>query len=97
MSGGYFDYDQYRLEDIADSIGRVIRSNDDECEEGWELKGANYPPEIIERFKETEHTLRQAREMVHRVDWLLSGDDGEESFLRRWKEEVRGYWKGDQA
>jgi hypothetical protein len=30
--------------------------------------------------------------MAQRVDWLLSGDDGEDSFLLRWDEEVRAYW-----
>jgi hypothetical protein len=26
--------------------------------------------------------------MAQRVDWLISGDDGEESFHQRWKEEL---------
>jgi hypothetical protein len=26
--------------------------------------------------------------MVKRIDYLLSGDDGEESFLRQWQEKV---------
>jgi hypothetical protein len=30
--------------------------------------------------------------MAQRVDWLVSGDDGESSFLKRWLEEVRPYW-----
>ncbi|MBW1902859.1 MAG: hypothetical protein JRJ20_14710 [Deltaproteobacteria bacterium] len=67
MSGGYFDYAQYRMEDI----------------------GRHYPPEIIERFREAAHTIRQAQEMAQRVDWLVSDDDGEKSFLRRWTDEVR--------
>ena len=27
MSGGHFDYDQYKIEQIADSIERVIKGN----------------------------------------------------------------------
>jgi len=88
MSGGHFNYAQYRINDIAVEIDEVIKSND---KFGWE-EGNNYFPAIIEKFKEAAHTLRQAQEMAQRVDWLLSGDDGEDSFLRRWKEEVRGYW-----
>jgi hypothetical protein len=93
MSGGHFDYQQYRIEDMARDIDELIQSNDDETphEYGGTI-GRFYPPEIIERFKETAHTLRQAAEMAQRVDWLVSADDGEESFLRRWKKEVREYW-----
>jgi hypothetical protein len=93
MSGGHFDYAQYRINDIAVEIDEVIESNDDQTPNEWgEKKGNEYPPAIIEKFKEAAHTLRQAEEMAQRVDWLLSGDDGEDSFLRRWDEEVRGYW-----
>jgi len=37
---------------------------------------------------ETIDILEIAEAMVQRVDWLLSGDDGEESFRSRWAEEV---------
>jgi hypothetical protein len=30
-----------------------------------------------------------AQVYAHRVDWLLSGDDGEESFLRRLAEDLK--------
>ena len=94
MSGGHFEYQQHRIEDIAEAIDKIIQSNDDRTEDEWgDTRGRNYPPEIIERFKETSHTLRQAAEMAQRVDWLVSCDDGEDCFFRRWQEEVRGYWK----
>jgi hypothetical protein len=94
MSGGHFDYEQYRINDIALEIYEVIESNDDKTPNEWGgKKGNEYPPTIIEKFKEASHTLRQAQEMAQRVDWLLSGDDSEDSFLRRWDEEVREYWK----
>jgi hypothetical protein len=98
MSGGHFDYAQYRINDIAVEIDEVIESNDDQTLNEWGgKKGNNYPPEIIEKFKEAAHTLRQAQEMAQRVDWLLSCDDGETSFLRRWDTEVRGYWTNTPA
>jgi hypothetical protein len=34
--------------------------------------------------------------MAQRVDWLVSGDDGEESFMRRWEKEVRPSWQNDE-
>lgn len=94
MSGGHFEYKQYRIVDIAVEIEEVIKSNNDETLDEWgQRRGNGYPPEIIEKFREAAHTLRQAAEMAQRVDWLLSCDDGEESFLRRWDSEVRDYYK----
>ena len=93
MSGGYFEYNQHRVREIAEDIERLIATNDDETtNECGDRKGRGYSPEIIERFKEAVHTLNQAADMAQRVDWLVSDDDGPESFLRRWSSEVRCYW-----
>jgi hypothetical protein len=93
MSGGAFNYDQYRIHDIAETIKEFINgNNDDSLDEFGDRRGKHYPPEIIEKFKEAAHTLRQASVMAQRVDWLVSGDDGEESFMRRWANEVPKYW-----
>ncbi len=53
-----------------------------------DLNHYEYPPEVMEKFKEAVNILRRAQIYAHRVDWLLSGDDGEESFLRRLKEDL---------
>lgn len=91
MSGGFFDYQQYRLEDMAREIEALIVRNGTAyaANPEWET---HYPSDIVERFKETAHTLRQAAEMAQRVDYLVSADDGEESFRERWAKEVRPYW-----
>jgi hypothetical protein len=47
-----------------------------------------YPDEVIEKFKEGVAMLRKAHIYAQRIDWLISGDDGEESFLKRLKEEL---------
>jgi hypothetical protein len=89
MSGGHFDYQQYRIEDIAATIEELIASNDDKTLNEWgDCRGKGYDEEIIEKFKLTVYTLRKAATMAQRVDWLVSGDDGEESFHRRWDEEL---------
>jgi hypothetical protein len=97
MSGGHFDYAQFRIYDIALEIEEIIASNNDQTPNEWGgKKGNEYSPEIIEKFKEAAHTLRQASEMAQRVDWLISGDDSADSFLLRWDEEVREYWKKNE-
>ncbi len=91
MSGGHFDYQQYRLHDITMMIDELIVSNDDESlDEFGNRRGRGYGPEIILRFKIASHTIKRAATMAQRIDWLVSGDDGDESFLRRWSEEVDG-------
>lgn len=42
-----------------------------------------YPDEVIDKLKEAVKVLRMAEIYAHRIDWVLSGDDGEETFLRR--------------
>ena len=93
MSGGHFSYAQYRMEDIAEELDRLIDENNSTEKNYWGSDiGFHYPPHIIERFKEAVHTIRQAQEMAQRVDWLVSGDDGEETFMSRWDNEVREYF-----
>lgn len=45
-------------------------------------------PEVVEEFKKGLKILKTAAIYAQRIDWLLSGDDGEESFKRRLKEEL---------
>jgi hypothetical protein len=104
MSGGFFDYNQHKIFDIAEKIQSVIDRNyvlmtEDELRREFispeTIKSYpdaayhySYPPEVIEKFKEGVELLRKAYVYAHRIDWLLSGDDGEESFLRRLNEEL---------
>ena len=40
-------------------------------------------------MKEAVKALKIAQVYAQRVDWLFSGDDGEESFLSRLEEELK--------
>ena len=101
MSGGHFNYDQRRIDPIADDIQREIDNNgralteEEKRDYYWDDDKAThhyeYPEEIIEEFKKGVHYLRLAAIYAQRIDWLLSGDDGEESFLERLKEELDEY------
>jgi hypothetical protein len=89
MSGGHFEYQQYRIEDIARGIEELVASNDDESLNEWgDRRGRGYSAETIEKFKTAVDTLRKAAIMAQRVDWLVSGDDGEDSFHCRWNKEL---------
>lgn len=92
MSGGYFEYNQWRVEELAEDIDRVIaRSNkfrDNPPEKDSYEHCYVYKQETLDKFTEARNLLRRAAKMAQRVDWLLSGDDSEEAFHERWKEEL---------
>jgi hypothetical protein len=105
MSGGAFNYDQYKIGYMVDQIEETVVKNgvektpEDLKNEGWrdpdwykkypeDLFHYKYPDEVIEKIKEGIEVLNRAQIYAQRIDWLLSGDDGEESFLRRLEEDL---------
>jgi hypothetical protein len=163
MSGGHFDYQQYHIDDIANSIEKEIEEANkpkpplvwredvsifkkiddwhsvgiykgfktydeavrhlkkdkaykfireyekdgkriaefmerDKLIEVKEIKyqeyedGEYYPEyteETIQIFRDAVKLLRKAAIYANRIDWLLSGDDGEESLKERLEEELK--------
>ena len=85
MSGGFFNGDDYTLESIADQIERAIERNKTPDEYGYSTA---YNNDTISLFKQTSNLLRLAGLFVHRIDWLLEGDDGEDSFFTRLQEDL---------
>lgn len=75
MSGGYFDHEHYKLESIADSIEDLIREG-------------GYSTQTLELFKLGLQYARRAYVYAQRIDYLVSGDDGEATFLRRLSEDL---------
>jgi hypothetical protein len=90
MSGGHFDYNEHRLDQLAEVIDQLIEDNEDTSSDEYGLsRSYGFKPETMARFKLTAFTLRLARVMTTRVDYLMSGDDGEDSFHRRFPEEIK--------
>ena len=84
MSGGHFQYKQYEFGQIADEIEQIILDNDSkEVDEYGYRKGYGYSPQTIAKFKIARMSLLWAQIYVQRIDWLVSGDDGEDSFHSR--------------
>ena len=79
MSGGMFEYDQYRINDMIDKIKKEMQNPSDYIEDK-EL--------FILTCEEAIKTLKIAFVFAHRIDWFLSGDDGEDSFYKRLREDL---------
>ena len=106
MSGGHWEYLQYRFTDVSEDIEKLVRKNgqaktDDEKKyENWhdtdwyekypeENFHYKYPDNVIEEFKKGAEIIRQAQIYMQRIDWLVSGDDGEESFISRLEDDLK--------
>ena len=169
MSGGHFDYAQYKIGDIADSIEQEIElatgpkpplitkeyvsvcriidehsksylgynyrtfnsalkdfTNPDDYEvllrekdmvrvrgkvdnQIYEVRngtyeeyedGGSYPEYSDETIKELRNgveLLRKAEIYAQRIDWFICGDDGEETFHKRLKEDLEKYEKEEKS
>ena len=89
MSGGHFNYEQYKISQIADDIDQLVRDNNNEERNEWgDTKGNNFSAETIAEFKKGIEILKQAYVYAQRIDWLISGDDGEDTFHERLKDDL---------
>lgn len=106
MSGGHWDYVQYRIKDVPEDIESIIEKNGIE----WTIEESkkihtwadeqhikdnkhlrfeyDYPEDVIEEFKKGAEIIKKAYIYMQRIDWLLSGDDGEDNFLTRLKDDL---------
>ena len=101
MSGGHFDYVDRYIDDIANEIEDVYNRQGRERDKGelWNTKEyyekypeetfhETYSPIVQAKLLLAIRYLREASIYAHRIDYFLSGDDGEESFIERLNEEL---------
>lgn len=79
MSGGYFEYRQSYIDEIARSLEDLIREND-------KLEFP-YSEDTIARFKDAMQQLYSVSKKIHCIDWLLSNDTSEDDAWEGWPEE----------
>jgi len=88
MSGGHFDYAQFHIENIADEIEDIL-DKETHPKDGHTPYGLGDVSETLEKFREAARYLKLAYIYTQRIDWFLSGDDGEEAFHRRLAEDLK--------
>ena len=89
MSGGHFNYKQYEIEQIAEEVEQLILDNDsNDLDEYGYTKGTHFNKDTINEFRIGLEYLRKAYVYAQRIDWLVSADDGEDSFHIRLKREL---------
>ncbi len=75
MSGGYFDYTEYRIDTIAETLENAIKNPEE-----WQ----RFEPDTVSKLEETLTLLRKCSWRLRDIDLLLSGDRGEQRFLEEW-------------
>jgi hypothetical protein len=92
MSGGHFTdcgYDYYKVAQFANELEVEIENNgkarDEDRTYGYEWY-PNHDPDVIDVLQEQIPKLRKMAEIMKHIDYLYSGDIGDDSFLLRIKE-----------
>ena len=92
MSGGAFEYKQYKIQDLIEDMENLLVRLDKEPIDSFEcdsLKRYVDDSELLKnKIKENIGYLKRAYIFTQRIDWFISGDDGEENFYERLKEEI---------
>jgi hypothetical protein len=97
MSGGTFDYVQHRMDQTIGDIEDIIFYYNDKTLDIWgQTNGRGYTEETIQEFKLAVWYLKQAMVYTQRLDWLLAGDDGEETFHQRLKKDLENLVNHDK-
>lgn len=75
-NGMVYQINEWVSEEYKDEDGETVYFND-------------FSKETLEEFKTAIELLRKAAVYAQRIDWLLSGDDGEETFHQRLEEDLK--------
>ena len=86
MSGGHFGncgYDYYKVAQFADELEVAIDNNGKVDEYGDKHE---YDPDVIDYLEAQIPKMRKMAEIMRHIDYLYSGDIGDDGFLLRVKE-----------
>lgn len=97
MSGGHFNdcgYDYHKVYQFADELEMEISNNGRQRNEDRTYGEEWYPnhdPEVIEYLKEQVPKMRKIAEIMRHIDYLYSGDHGDDTFMERVREVEKKY------
>lgn len=84
MSGGAFNYAYARVIDFADELDLRLWEFDKSDEFGEQPY--KFLPATMDKLREIEKLARHTAALMREVEWLYSGDTGEDSFMRTMRE-----------
>ena len=84
MSGGSFDYAYCKVHQFADDLG--LRLDEVNAVNEWGDKPNKVSEEAHAKLRSIERLTRHVAQLMREVEWLYSGDTGDESFMERVRE-----------
>ncbi len=94
MSGGYYDYAYFKLEQLADEIekdflndGKSISEYDNSEYDHLNDATEEERPIILNEIKNLVIDLHKCSKRARHLEWLMSGDDSPSDYLEVMKEE----------
>ncbi len=92
MSGGAFEYKQYKIQDLIEDMENLLVRLDKEPIDSFECNSLKNYIDDKDSFKKIVQKnidlLKKSYLYTQRIDWFISGDDGEETFYERLEEEI---------
>ena len=91
MSGGAFEYKQYKIQDLIENMENLLVRLDKEPIDSFECDSLKNYIDDKDSFKKIVEKnidlLKKSYIYTKRLDWFISGDDGEETFYERLEED----------
>lgn len=89
MSGGRYSICPYMFDEIIEDIDYAIKDSDEN--KGKEISFLDFHYDLSDEAKEEllrgREIIKLAKIYTHRIDYLLDGDDGNDDFIKRLKED----------
>ena len=93
MSGGTLETSPWMLRSLAEELENFVnnqwafRLKDREPDLNKEEYNYEFELRTLDKIAEAAKAIYKAAQMAERVDYLLSGDDSENTFHLRWEED----------
>ena len=81
MSGGSFDYAYLKVWEFSESLKNILDGKDEEYTD-------QFSPEIKRALRRIQRQADEMSELMKAVEWLYSGDTGQDTFIKE-IEEIR--------
>jgi len=83
MSGGHFDYRCFAISNFAEELQHEIDINNDKTKDEYgDNVGEGLSAYTLERVVKAQKIIETAGKLAREIEWLYSGDYGEESFIK---------------
>ena len=97
MSGGHFDYKYSQILALADELKHEIDINDDtSIDEYGDTPGHKFKSDALRNLKIAQRLLSLIGELAKEVEWLYSGDTGEDAFISKIDEITEAFYSALQ-